>query len=245
MRGMPARRRSLLLGALTVLAACGGAASGDARTVAPVTAAGTTGAASATTRPPVTTASAPIRTTATTVLAPIAPTTTPATTAPPTSAPPMAAPTTVAIVVPTPAPVPPPNVVEPIIEVGSIQIPSIGIDKTMFEGVTLPTLDHGPGHWPGTAAPGQVGNVVVAGHRVSHGKPFEDLDRLVPGDEVVFNDTTGRHVYHVTGIEIVGPDALWIVDQTTARTATLFACHPKGSTKQRIVAHLEYVETTA
>jgi sortase A len=42
----------------------------------------------------------------------------------------------------------------------------------------------------------------------------------------------------VTGTEIVTPDALWIADQTPDYTATLFACNPPGSTKQRIVVHL-------
>jgi sortase A len=48
-------------------------------------------------------------------------------------------------------------------------------------------------------------------------------------------------VYHVVSTEVVGPEAIRIVDQTYARTATLFACHPPGSTAQRIVVHLELV----
>jgi sortase A len=85
---------------------------------------------------------------------------------------------------------------------------------------------------------------VVGGHRVSHDKPFEDIDLLGPGDEVIFTDAAGRHLYHVDRVEVVGNDAMWIVDQTAEKTGTLFACHPKGSTKQRIVAFLEHVETT-
>ena len=49
------------------------------------------------------------------------------------------------------------------------------------------------------------------------------------------NGVDGRHVYHVTRTEILGPEAMWIVDQTPERTATLFACHPPGSTRERIV----------
>ncbi|MEP4649998.1 MAG: sortase, partial [Ilumatobacter sp.] len=49
----------------------------------------------------------------------------------------------------------------------------------------------------------------------------------------------GESEYTVTGTEIVNPDALWIVDPTDTATATLFACHPPGSTRQRIVVHLE------
>ena len=147
--------------------------------------------------------------------------------------------TTTTIALPVPLPVPEAGTVEPIIEMATLEIPKIGISKTMFEGVTLGTLDHGPGHWPGSALPGQIGNMVIAGHRMSHDRPFRDLDLLVPGDEMVLTDGTGRHVYRVVGSEIVEPNALWILDQTPASTATLFACHPKGSTKQRIVVHLE------
>ena len=109
----------------------------------------------------------------------------------------------------------------------------------MYEGIRLTTLDRGPGHWPGTAMPGEFGNVVVAGHRVSHNEDFRNLDQLEPGDEVIFTTATGRHTYHVLRTEVVGPDAVWIVDQTPAQTGTLFACHPPGSTRQRIVVHLE------
>ena len=129
---------------------------------------------------------------------------------------------------------------EPVIADGTIKIPKLGIDMTMYEGIRLTTLDRGPGHWPGTALPGQVGNVVVAGHRVSHSKPFRNVDKLVAGDQVIFVTSNGRFVYSVVSQEIVLPDALNIVDQTSAKTATLFACHPPGSTTQRIVVHLVY-----
>ncbi len=127
---------------------------------------------------------------------------------------------------------------ETTLEVGTIEIPRIGLTRSMFEGIRLSTLDNGPGHWPGTAMPGEIGNVVVAGHRVSHNKDFRDLDQLAPGDEVIMSTMGGRHVYRVVSTEVVRPDALWIVDQTAAHTATLFACHPPGSTRERIVVHL-------
>ena len=131
-----------------------------------------------------------------------------------------------------------PRAPETLTQLGTIEIPKIGVVKAMYEGITLTTLDHGPGHWPGTAMPGQLGNVVIAGHRVSHDKPFRNLDQLIVGDEVILTTDDGRFVYKVTGTDIVYPDALWIADQTPDYTATLFACHPAGSTRQRIVVHL-------
>ena len=125
-------------------------------------------------------------------------------------------------------------------ELGTIEIPKIGLKMTMLEGVRLSTLDQGPGHWPGSAMPGQVGNVVVAGHRTSHAKPFRHLDALVPGDQVIFTMPYGQFIYRVVSTEIVAPERVDIVDQTSAKTATLFACHPPGSTRQRIVVHLAF-----
>ena len=132
-----------------------------------------------------------------------------------------------------------PNGFEDQIQLGRLSIPSLGVDEPLLEGIRLTTLDNGPGHWPGTAMPGEVGNVVVAGHRTSHGAVFRDIDQLVPGDVVTFTVAGEDIEYHVTGSEIVEPDAVWIVDPTSTPTATLFACHPPGSTRQRIVVFLE------
>jgi sortase A len=168
----------------------------------------------------------------------IAPTTIPVTTVAPTTTT-TAAPTTTGAPLPVPAAVPADSAGhEPVIDLGTIEIPKVGLSMQMYEGIRLTTLDRGPGHWPGTAMPGQLGNVVVAGHRVSHAKPFRNLDKLVPGDQVIFSTAAGKFVYTVTSTEVVQPDALWIVDQTADYTATLFACHPPGSTRQRIVVHL-------
>jgi len=142
---------------------------------------------------------------------------------------------------PLPVPVDPPpedGRADPELVLGSIAIPAIDIERPLSEGIRLPTLDRGPGHWPGTAMPGDRGNVVVAGHRVSHNADFRNLDDLDPGDEVIFNTNLGRFVYLVESTEIVGPDALWVVDQTPEHTATLFACHPPGSVRERIIVHL-------
>lgn len=145
---------------------------------------------------------------------------------------------TVVETLPQPAAPPEPRANEPYLELATFEIPALSLSIPLLEGVSLTTLDRGPGHWPGTALPGHRGNVVVAGHRTSHGKIFRHIDELVPGDEVIFTTAEGRFVYAVTETTVVTPDAMYIIEQTDARTATLFACHPPGSTKQRIVVHL-------
>ncbi len=167
----------------------------------------------------------------------LAPETTPATTAAtvPTTVPTTLATTTTQLTLPTPAPPPDPDAPDPGMELGTIEIPKIGIKHSLWEGVSEPTLDRGPGHWPGTAMPGQLGNVVVGGHRVSHDRPFRDIDQLVPGDEIALTFGGVRHSYLVTGAQVVTPNDVWIIDQTMAHTATLFACHPPGSTRERYI----------
>ena len=126
---------------------------------------------------------------------------------------------------------------------GTLELPTLGVEQSLHEGITLTAIDRGPSHWPGSAMPGEVGNVVVAGHRVTHSRPFHDLDRLRPGDPLVFTLNDGsRWTYELTGTEVVAPDAMHIVEQTPEPTATLFACHPKGSVAQRIVARFRLVE---
>jgi sortase A len=123
----------------------------------------------------------------------------------------------------------------PVVQIGTIDIPKIHLLHPIFEGVTLTVIDHGPGHWPGSAMPGHRGNTVFPGHRVTHTHPFLDLDLLAPGDQVIFHMPDGTFTYAVTGTQIVKPTDMWVLDQTTQPTFTLIACHPKHSAAQRIV----------
>jgi sortase A len=123
----------------------------------------------------------------------------------------------------------------PVEQIGTISIPKIGLAHALYEGVWLTVLDHGPGHWPGSAQPGRRGNTVIGGHRVTHTHPFLDLDLLAPGDKVVFTMPNGEFTYAVTGTTIVTPDDIEIVYPTEQPTMTLFACHPKHSAAERIV----------
>ncbi|HUR49706.1 MAG TPA: class E sortase [Acidimicrobiales bacterium] len=130
---------------------------------------------------------------------------------------------------------------EPIVEIGTIEIPKIGLVHKIMHGITLRNIDEGPSHWPGTAFPGEVGNAVFAGHRVTHSHPFRHIDQLVAGDRVFFTVQGVRSEYSVTSSEVVSPKAVHIANQTPTPTATLFACHPPGSAKQRYVVHLDLV----
>ncbi len=145
---------------------------------------------------------------------------------------------------PLPEPIPIPRdsyALEAVVQIGSGEIPAIGLKHRLYEGVTLHNIDKGPSHWTGSAMPGEMGNAVFAGHRSTHSEPFRRINELEPGDQVVFTVGTTRTVYRVTSHLIVTPADSWIADQTPAYTATLYACHPLGSTAERYVVRMELV----
>ena len=121
-----------------------------------------------------------------------------------------------------------------------IQIPAIGVDKVVVEGVSLPDLKKGPGHYPWTPLPGQKGNAAIAGHRTTYGAPFHRLDELKPGDEIIVTTVQGEFTYEVTETLIVKPTDVHVLDDKGDNRLTLSACHPKYSARQRIivVSHL-------
>ena len=128
-----------------------------------------------------------------------------------------------------------PAVLDP---VGVFEIPAIGLEKMLVEGVTVGALERGPGHFPETPFPGQLGNAAVAGHRTTFGAPFLELDQLEPGDDIVVTTLAGTYTYVVSESLIVDPgDYAEVIPTTdpTVATLTLITCHPVRSTKHRLV----------
>jgi sortase A len=131
----------------------------------------------------------------------------------------------------------------PATQIGTIEIPKINLVHPIFEGVDETVIHWGPGHWPGSAMPGKVGNAVFAGHRVTHTRPFYDIDLLNPGDDIIVHTADGTFTYRITGHQIVTPKDLWIVNPTPTATITIFACHPKHSAAQRYVVRGDLVSS--
>ena len=69
--------------------------------------------------------------------------------------------------------------------------------------------------------PGQIGNVVVAGHRTTYSRPFRDLDQLVVGDVLTFETPTGTFRYEFVTHDVVRPSDGHITDQPYGYIATL------------------------
>ncbi len=136
--------------------------------------------------------------------------------------------------------------------VAVLRIPRFGRDwaKVVVEGVNLADLRKGPGHFPGTQLPGQVGNFVVSGHRTTYGAPFGRVDELRSGDPIVVETRDAWYTYRVTTSEIVAPSAIDVTypvphqegEPASRALLTLTSCHPKFSARQRIVVYAQLAE---
>ncbi len=87
--------------------------------------------------------------------------------------------------------------------VGIVEIPALGLEQTVTEGVGPVQTISGPGHVPGTAGLGQPGNSAVVARRSGFGGPFGDLDQLHRGDQIVVTTTEGRSLYLVRQVHTV------------------------------------------
>ena len=135
-------------------------------------------------------------------------------------------------------PVAPAGVLAEGVPVARLRIAKIDLDWTVVEGVTAGDLKKGPGHFPETPMPGQLGNAAIAGHRTTHGQPFYRLDELQPGDLIEVDTLAGAFIYSVTSSTVVRPSeyaaVIPTIDPNTA-TLTLATCTPKYSATNRLI----------
>ena len=122
--------------------------------------------------------------------------------------------------------------------VALLRIPRLGVDWAVVEGVGVPDLKKGPGHYPLTPMPGQPGNSAIAGHRTTYGAPFHDLGELAAGDEILVTTRQGEFRYLVESTQVVRPwqtEVLRQPDDPGAALLTLTTCHPKYSARERLI----------
>jgi sortase A len=117
--------------------------------------------------------------------------------------------------------------------------------RPVLEGTGQELLEDGVGHYAGTALPGAVGNVALAGHRVTYGKPFNQVAELVRGDAIVLETEQAWFTYRVTAQQVVSPRDVDVIAPVpgdpaavpTERMLTLTTCHPMFSARERYVVH--------
>ena len=118
----------------------------------------------------------------------------------------------------------------------SMFIPKIWNDAApVVQGDGWDQLRKGVGQYVGSGNPGKNGNLVLSAHNDIFGELFRDLDQLVPGDEIVVSTSTQEHTYRVTGIRIVLPTEVSVLEPTSKSTITLISCYPYLVDNQRIV----------
>ncbi len=123
--------------------------------------------------------------------------------------------------------------------IGKIEIPSIDVNLPLLFGSDAQTLDRGAGQIIGTAAPGEIGNTGIAGHRANRdGRFFYRLNELDVGDEIIIKTQQGTFVYTVYDTKIVDPTDMSVLNRNqTDRVVTLITCHPRYTADYRLIVH--------
>jgi sortase A len=99
----------------------------------------------------------------------------------------------------------------------------------------------GPGHHPGTALPGQLGNAAIAGHRTTYGHPFYNLDSVHPGDTIDITTPQGTFVYKTFSTIVVAPTDVAVLKPTADPELTLTTCNPRYSAATRMIMRARLV----
>jgi sortase A len=107
--------------------------------------------------------------------------------------------------------------------IGRIEIPRLLLSAVVLEGTDKTTLRRAVGHIPGTALPGQPGNVGLAGHRDTFFFPLKDL-RIK--DEVQLSTLKGNFEYEVESLRVVEPDNVGVLAPSGENVLTLVTCYP-------------------
>lgn len=133
-------------------------------------------------------------------------------------------------------------------------IPKLDVDVLVVEGTSPSALRAGAGHYAGPL-PGEPGNVAIAGHRTTFGRPFNRLDELAPGDRATLRTFFAVYTYQVVPAadfaganpRVVEPTDVSVVDpgDGSQQLLTLTTCHPKGSAEKRLILRLRLIEAVA
>ena len=124
-------------------------------------------------------------------------------------------------------------------------MPDIDVSVVVVEGTTASALRAGAGHYPDTPLPCELGNVAIAGHRTTYGRPFHNVDLLEVGDRLTLETPIGDCTYEVSEEPfVVAPNRLDVIAGSPSEaTLTLTTCHPKGSARQRLIVKAKLVSS--
>ncbi len=129
--------------------------------------------------------------------------------------------------------------------IGRLSIARLGLSAIIRNGTDDETLNLSVGHLPGSALPGEPGNVVLAGHRDTF---FHSLRSAQKNDKIVIFTPGGAHQYLVDSMMIVDPWETQVLRPTTQPTLTLVTCYPFsyiGPAPQRFIVQAKEVSSAA
>ena len=106
---------------------------------------------------------------------------------------------------------------------GRLEIGRIGIAAMIVEGTNGRTLRRAVGHVPGTALPGERGNVAITGHRDTF---FRALRNIREGDEVTLTTLNGAYHYRIDSMKVVGAEDTEVLNHSDESILTLVTCYP-------------------
>jgi sortase A len=140
-----------------------------------------------------------------------------------------------------------------------IVIPKLDVREMVVEGVDTESLRTGPGHYPECRRgftkplctdqeeiwPGEVGRVIISGHRTTYGAPFYDIDQLSRGNKIRLETKWGDFTYEVTESEIVPPNAQDIATPISDKPElVLTTCNPRFSAAERLIVSARLSESS-
>ncbi len=128
--------------------------------------------------------------------------------------------------------------------VGRIRIGRIGLKMVVVQGTDHDSLKKGPGHYAGSALPGEGHLIYVAGHRTTYLAPFAAIDKIRAGDYIRFELPYGTFTYRATRHYIVAATAVNALKDTGTEILRLQACHPRFFATHRYLVDAKLVDVS-
>jgi len=124
-------------------------------------------------------------------------------------------------------------------------VSKIGVEIPIITGNNESALDRGAWLLPESSTPDIIGNTILAGHRYKYRPPHKEtfylLDKISEGDLIQIFWQGKEYRYKVISSQVVDPEAVEVLRQTSTATITLITCHPLFSDKKRLVVKGELI----
>jgi len=124
-----------------------------------------------------------------------------------------------------------------------LRIPKIHVEVAVLEGTDDLTLNRGVGHVAGTAKPGEIGNIAIAGHRDGF---FRGLKDIALGDTIEMLTKERTETYIIDRITIVDPTDVSVLASSSQALLTLITCYPFyfiGSAPKRYIVQASVADS--